>query len=81
MCKNLNSITIPAQTTEIGAYAFGYNGHYDESVNNFVEDKIEDFTINCHADTQAVTYAKENGFGAVIEPHKAEKKPELLYSL
>lgn len=79
MCKNLNSITIPAQTTEIGAYAFGYNGHYDESVNNFVEDKIEDFTINCHADTQAVTYAKENGFGAVIEPHKAEKKPEFTW--
>ena len=75
---------IKSEIQRIGAdqsvFIFNNKNHLSSSTcYNFVEDKIEDFTINCHADTQAVTYAKENGFGAVIEPHKAEKKPEFTW--
>ena len=56
-CTGLTSITIPESVTSIGGYAFGFYNDED-----FVTEKVSNFTIYGHTGTTAETYANENGF-------------------
>ena len=57
----LQSATIPANVTSIGRYAFGYNEIQVEEY-DYIDTKIDNFTINGYEKTAAETYANENGF-------------------
>ncbi len=58
-CSSLENINIPKSVTSIGSYAFGYIPNpYDNTIN----DRIKGFTIYGTKNSEAETYATENGF-------------------
>ncbi len=77
-CPNLKAVTIPASVTEVGDNAFGYcSGYWDEN-DNYVDGKVDGFTITGYKNSAAYRYAIENGFEFVS---LGEVSPFVYYEL
>ena len=59
-CTSLTSVKIPDSVTDIGSCAFGYYKDWGASTSDYV--KIQNFIIFGVKNSQAETYAQENGF-------------------